>query len=432
MYDTFPTISVIVPTLNEANNLPLILPHIPMDLVSEVIIVDGHSTDGTVEIALACMPAARIVIEKTPGKGAALRAGYRAATGEILIVLDADGSNDPREITRYIRALLEGADFVKGSRFAHNGGTTDMPRYRKLGNAAFVHMVNVLFDTGFTDLCYGYHAFWRYSLDLMNLDDVDGFEIDTALYLRAVRERLRISEVPSFEGYRFYGEGKLRTIPDGWRVLKTIASEWWTDLHTSRRADYHGFRGASVWPLSLESERTRARFLAGLAPGSLQSNQMQPQANLELLQIVRRMLSSETNRPDVLRGALHLTLESMGAASGSLVVLNDDGNVTEGCVLQEGQTQALESSQLSDVVDQGFAGWVLRHGEPALVESTLDDPRWLNREWEDAGDTATRSALGVPLIVSERVVGVLTLTRPDPQSFTEEDMELVARHAVAA
>jgi hypothetical protein len=403
-----------------------------MDLVSEVIIVDGHSTDGTVEMAKACLPTAKIILEETPGKGAALRAGYKASSGEILIVLDADGSNDPREITRYIRALLEGADFVKGSRFAHNGGTTDMPRYRKLGNAAFVHMVNLLFDTGFTDLCYGYHAFWRYSLDLLNLDKVDGFEIDTALYLRAVRERLRISEVPSFEGYRFYGEGKLRTIPDGFRVLRTIASEWWSDLHTSRRADYRGFRGASVWPLSLESEGARARFLTGLAPGSVDINQVQPQANLELLQIVRRMLSSETNRPDVLRGALHLTLESIGAASGSLVVLNDDGNVTEGCVLQEGQTQALESSQLNEVVDQGFAGWVLRHGEPALVENTLDDPRWLNREWEDAGDVATRSALGVPLIVSEKVVGVLTLTRPEPQSFTEEDMELLAKHAIAA
>lgn len=432
MYDTFPTISVIVPTLNEANNLPLILPHIPTDLVNEVIVVDGHSTDGTVEVARACLPEAKIVLEEKPGKGAALRAGYKAATGDILIVIDADGSNDPREIARYVRALMEGADFVKGSRFAHNGGTTDMPRYRKLGNAAFVHMVNLLFDTGFTDLCYGYHAFWRYCLDLINLEDVDGFEIDTALYLRAVRERLRISEVPSFEGYRFYGEGKLKTIPDGWRVLRTITSEWWNDIHTTQRADYRGFRGAAVWPLNYEAEGGHDQALAGLGPLGLRGSRWQQQAKLELLEIVHRLLlATEPNRPDVLRGALHLTLESFGAASGSLVVINDEGDVTEGCVLQEGQTQALEPTQLTDVVEQGLAGWVLRNREPALVENTRDDPRWLSRDWDDGQDGATRSALGVPLIVSERVVGVLTLVRPETQQFTEHDLELVARHAMA-
>lgn len=133
-----PLVSVVIPTLNEAQNLPLILPLLPLDRVDEVILVDGHSTDGSIEVAQQVLPSVKIIKEKIKGKGAALRAGYRAAIGEILIVLDADGSHDPREIPRFITALLEGADFAKGSRFAPGGGTTDMPWFRKIGNGGFV------------------------------------------------------------------------------------------------------------------------------------------------------------------------------------------------------------------------------------------------------------------------------------------------------
>src|SRR6266542_7117734 len=165
-------VSVVIPTLNEAKNIPLIFPHIPMGVVDEVILVDGRSTDGTVEVARRLMPSVKVVLEPTPGKGAALRAGYRAATGDIIVVVDADGSNDPREIPRYLRTLIEGADFAKGSRFAHHGGTTDMPRFRQAGNLFFVMLVNLLFSTTFTDLCYGYHGFWRYCLDLIDRENV--------------------------------------------------------------------------------------------------------------------------------------------------------------------------------------------------------------------------------------------------------------------
>lgn len=241
-----PTVSVIVPTYNEAKNLPLVLPFLPMDLIDEVILVDGRSTDGTVEVARKMLPSIRVVMEEKPGKGAALLAGYRASFGDILIVVDADGSNDPREIPRFIQALKEGADFVKGSRFAPGGGTTDMPRFRRLGNAGLTFLVNILFNGTFTDLCYGYHAFWRYSLDMLSLEDVNGFEIDTALYLQAMREHLKIREVPSFEGYRFFGEGKLRTIPDGWRVLRTILGEFSHNVKQPNRDLYLGFRGEPV------------------------------------------------------------------------------------------------------------------------------------------------------------------------------------------
>lgn len=238
-----PSVSVIIPTLNEAENLPFVLPYLPLDWLEEVILVDGCSNDDTVEVARRLLPSIKIILESRPGKGAALSAGYRAAHGEIILVLDADGSHDPREIPRYIKALMQGADFAKGTRFAAGGGTTDMPRLRQFGNWFFVFLVNQLLNVHFTDLCYGYHAFWRHCLDEINLDDVDGFEIDTAIYLRSLSRQLRLVEVPSFEGYRFRGEGKLRTFPDGWRVLLTILRETWRHYFTPDERPHEGFRG---------------------------------------------------------------------------------------------------------------------------------------------------------------------------------------------
>lgn len=238
-----PSVSVIIPTLNEAENLPFVLPFLPLDWVDEVLLVDGRSTDNTVRIAKKLLPSIKVILEERRGKGVALCTGYHAALGDILIVLDADGSHDPREIPRFVHALMEGADFAKGSRFAPGGGTTDMPRIRQLGNRFFVLLVNNLFSVHFTDLCYGYHAFWRYCLDTIALEDVDGFEIDTAIYLRTLEKHLRVSEVPSFEGHRFRGVGKLRTFPDGWRVLRTIARETKRNYFSPSNEFYDGFRG---------------------------------------------------------------------------------------------------------------------------------------------------------------------------------------------
>ncbi|HET6745868.1 MAG TPA: glycosyltransferase [Candidatus Limnocylindria bacterium] len=218
-----PSITAIIPTLNESENLPHVLPRIPA-IVDEVILVDGNSTDDTVEIARQLLPSIRIVQQEGSGKGAALRTGFAVARGDIVVMLDADGSTDPAEIPAFVHALLGGADFAKGSRFLHSAGTTDMPLHRRLGNLAFVRMVRLLYGGRYTDLCYGYNAFWRRVLPYLELDG-DGFEIETMMNIRALRAGLRIVEVASFEDRRVMGVGNLRTIPDGWRVLRTIWSE---------------------------------------------------------------------------------------------------------------------------------------------------------------------------------------------------------------
>jgi hypothetical protein len=218
-----PTVSVVVPTLDEAENLPYILPQLAA-YADELVLVDGHSTDATLEVARELCPEVQIVLADIRGKGAALQRGFSASTGDIIVMIDADGSNDPAEIPRFVGALLSGADFAKGSRFLQGGGTADMSRFRKAGNRLFVWLVRVLFGSRYSDLCYGYNAFWRDVVDSLTLDG-NGFEIETMMNIRALRARLHIVEVPSFEEARIHGESKLQTMRDGWRVLKTIFAE---------------------------------------------------------------------------------------------------------------------------------------------------------------------------------------------------------------
>jgi glycosyltransferase involved in cell wall biosynthesis len=216
-----PSVSVVIPTINEAANLPHVLPRIPL-WVEEVILVDSHSADDTIEVARQLMPDVVVLEQERLGKGAALRSGFTAARGDIIVTLDADGSTDPAEIPAFVGALLAGADFVKGSRFAQGGGTDDMEWYRRLGNWGLLQLVRWRFGGRFTDLCYGYNAFWRHVLAYMDLSDSSGFEIETSMNIQALRAGLTVCEVASLELKRLNGDSKLRTIPDGWRVLRTI------------------------------------------------------------------------------------------------------------------------------------------------------------------------------------------------------------------
>jgi glycosyltransferase involved in cell wall biosynthesis len=215
---------VVIPTLNEAENLQHVLPFIP-EWVDEVLLVDGGSSDNTVEVAQQLWPSIRVIPQSGRGKGNALKAGFMAATGDIIVMLDADGSTNPSEIPAFVALLAAGADYVKGSRFLQGGGSEDITPVRKLGNSALLLLVRLIFRCQYSDLCYGYNAFWSYHLPRL-MSDADGFEIETALNLRALTSGLNVAEVPSFEAKRFSGKSKLRAVPDGLRVLKTIFNEW--------------------------------------------------------------------------------------------------------------------------------------------------------------------------------------------------------------
>jgi glycosyltransferase involved in cell wall biosynthesis len=222
--DASPRVSVVIPARNEASNLPFVLKHLPADLF-EVILVDGHSKDNTVGVARRFRPDIRVVCQGGQGKGNALACGFAAARGDVIVTIDGDGSTDPEEIPRFVAALRQGADFAKGSRFAPGGGSVDITALRKGGNLALVWLVNALFRTRYTDLCYGFNAFWTRCLPRLEVNS-DGFEVETLINIRAARTGLKVAEVPSFERGRLNGLSNLRAWPDGLRVLRTVLSEY--------------------------------------------------------------------------------------------------------------------------------------------------------------------------------------------------------------
>ncbi|GAB3196312.1 hypothetical protein GCM10027261_18670 [Geodermatophilus arenarius] len=251
---TAPRISVVIPTYNEAKNLPHVFALLPEDL-HEVIVVDGRSVDDTVEVARRLRPDVVVVRQNRRGKGNALACGFRAVTGDIVVMLDADGSADPREIPAYVAALTSGADFAKGTRFAPGGGSADITKLRAWGNRWLNRIVNVLYGTSYSDLCYGYNAFWTHCLPVLALDASDGerdhkawgdgFEIETIINTRVAKARLTIAEVPSFEFPRLHGQSNLNTWRDGLRVLRALLVE-----------RVNGTRGPVTRPASVTSATT--------------------------------------------------------------------------------------------------------------------------------------------------------------------------------
>ncbi len=221
--ERLPTVSVVIPTLNEAKNLPHVLPELP-DVVSEVVLVDGGSRDETIAVARELRPDIRILRQTGRGKGNALAEGFAASTGEIIVMMDADGSHDPHEIMLFVDALMKGAEFAKGSRYIHDGGSGDFTWTRRFGNTCINLLANACFHVQFTDLCYGYNAFWRRFLPYLDIDS-PGFEVETLMNIRARKANLKVKEVPSFEADRLFGESKLKAMRDGWRIVKTILRE---------------------------------------------------------------------------------------------------------------------------------------------------------------------------------------------------------------
>ncbi|MCU1548352.1 MAG: glycosyl transferase family 2 [Arthrobacter sp.] len=218
-----PSVSVVIPTLNEAMNLPWVFHRMP-SYVDEVVIVDGRSLDATVDVARALRLDVVVVAEPRAGKGNAVRSGFAAASGDIIVMLDGDGSMDPQEIGWLVTPLQHEYDFVKGSRYVTGGGSDDLTWLRSSGNRLLTGLANTMLHSNYSDLCYGYIALRRECVDILELKS-DGFEIETELIVRAARAGLRIAEVPSHELSRISGKSNLHTFRDGWRVLRTLARE---------------------------------------------------------------------------------------------------------------------------------------------------------------------------------------------------------------
>ncbi len=219
-------VSVVIPTLNEEKNLGILLKELKnLKLINEIIIIDGYSTDKTVQEAkkFGCK-----VIFDDMGKGSALRKGLDAARGDIIICMDADLSMLSNEIHLLVAGIKAGYDICMGSRFIQGGGSDDMSLIRKFGNKFFVFLVNLLWNMNYSDLCYGYRSLKKSTIKKLDLKS-DGFGIETEISIKAAKKGLKVLEVPSFEKARKFGKGKLKTFNDGWRIFKIIVTEFLKD-----------------------------------------------------------------------------------------------------------------------------------------------------------------------------------------------------------
>ncbi len=217
--DESPTITVLICTLNEEENLPYVLPKIP-EWVDEILLVDGHSTDNTIEVAKKTCPEIKVLYQPGKGKGDALKYGIEHASGDIIVTLDADGQTDPEDIRRFIEPLLNGYDFAKGARLAH-GRPPDMPWHRWFGNKVLATTCNILHGTRYTDVCSGYNAFWKKAINKINLSS-NGFEMEQEMNVKVKKAGLKVIEVPCQDKGRVGGDSKVSDLKQGlvdWMVI---------------------------------------------------------------------------------------------------------------------------------------------------------------------------------------------------------------------
>ena len=227
-----PKVSIVVPAKNEADNIREVLPY--LGRFHEVIVVVREDDAESTIAARAALPSVKIVHQSRTGKGNALICGFGHVTGDIIVTFDVDGSADPHEIPRFVEALTKGADLAKGSRFCAGGGSQDITPFRAIGNYGLNLLASGMTSTRFTDLCYGFNAFWADQVPVLDLPLAnpengseqmvagDGFEIEAMIIGRFALSKAIIIEVPSYEHARYYGNTNLNAIRDGFRVLGTL------------------------------------------------------------------------------------------------------------------------------------------------------------------------------------------------------------------
>jgi glycosyltransferase involved in cell wall biosynthesis len=216
-------VRIILPTINEEKNISRVISQLHKHGYTDIIVVDGHSTDNTVECARQL--GAKVICQKGKGKGNALRQGFEDSRFDFdaVIILDADGSMAPRELSLFVDTIKKGADVVKGSRFIGNGGSKDFSLLRRVGNTILTTTFNLLFLTRYTDLCYGYMAFSKKAInELLPVLNSDGFEIETEICARSNLLGMSIREVPSFEYPRYSGVSNLNAFRDGTKIMGVI------------------------------------------------------------------------------------------------------------------------------------------------------------------------------------------------------------------
>lgn len=214
------TTSVIIPSLNEAESIKSVIDEIPRELVNEIIVVDGNSNDGTEKIVMT-IPDVTLINQKSVGFGSAIREGIKRATGDVIIILNADGSHNPSEIKGLLDKIDQGFDYVMAERYSKNAHSEDDTVLRRFGNKIITGIINILYHKSISDSLYLFTAIRKSKLDAILLNK-DGFEFCVEVIIKAIKNDLKMAEVPSHERKRIAGKSKVRPFWHGLIIIIEI------------------------------------------------------------------------------------------------------------------------------------------------------------------------------------------------------------------
>lgn len=212
-------VSVIIPTLNEADSITEVLDQIPKEVVDEIIVVDGHSEDGTVDLVREL--GYKVIYQEGKGYGAAFSTGVRYAQGDILILMDGDGSPNPKDIPSLLKKINEGYDIVLGSRYLSKAGSEDDTVIRYIGNKVFTFIVNKIHNMNISDSLYMFAAVKRKVFESIKLESSD-FGYSVEFPIKAHKAGFKFAEVASLERKRVSGKSRVNAFWDGLKILWVI------------------------------------------------------------------------------------------------------------------------------------------------------------------------------------------------------------------
>ncbi len=217
--------SLIILTFNEIEGVKNLFDKIPFAQFDECFVIDGGSTDGTIEFFKENK--IKVVIQKKKGRGAAFREAAEAADSQILVFFSPDGNENPADAIKLKKTVEQGYDMAIASRFMPGASSEDLGAfipYRDWANKIFTFLANLFFDGGLTDSINGFRAVKKEKFEELKVD-AQGFSIEYQMSIRALKLKQKIKEMPTLEQKRLGGQSTSRSIPTGLKMLKILIRE---------------------------------------------------------------------------------------------------------------------------------------------------------------------------------------------------------------
>lgn len=219
-------VSLIIPTKDESGVIGSVLKEVPRNIIDEIIIIDGHSADTTEEEAKAQLRLGKdkFILQKKKGFGSALLQAFKIAKGGVVVIMNADGSHNPKDIPALLKKIGQGYEYVMASRYIKEGRSDDDTIVRFIGNRTLTFLTNLLYGVNVTDSLFFYTAITRKGFNKLHLSS-PGFEFCIEMLIKANKAGLKFAEVPVIERRRFAGKSKVNALSAGWKVLMVILRE---------------------------------------------------------------------------------------------------------------------------------------------------------------------------------------------------------------